>query len=134
MVKFETQSSPTTDEKKKFQVMEWEKEQAVNFWYVVTEARNGWNSRLEPTESTSELEECRREKRCKKLEREYAGVRMSTTHVTGVPDRTDGGGGSMEKTKPKDFPKLRNTWIHDLDAYNPETRVNYYLGTFCFYS
>lgn len=31
MVKFETQSSPTTDEKKNFQVMEWEKEQAVNF-------------------------------------------------------------------------------------------------------
>lgn len=60
-------------------------------------------------ESTSELEECRRERRCKKLEREYAGVTMSSTRLTGAPDRADGGGeGSMEKTMPEDFPKLRN--------------------------
>lgn len=31
MVKLETQLSPTTDEKKSFPVMEWKKEQAVNF-------------------------------------------------------------------------------------------------------
>lgn len=30
---------------------------------IVTEARNGWNSRLDTTESTSELEECRRERK-----------------------------------------------------------------------
>lgn len=47
--------------------------------------------------------------RCKTLEREYAGVRMSSTRLTGAPDRTDGGGGgSTEKTTPEDFPKLRN--------------------------
>ena len=55
----------------------------------------------------------KRKKDAKKLEGEYAGVRTSSTRLTGIPDGADGGAGggqegSMEKTMPGDFPKLRN--------------------------